>query len=199
MTRVVIIGGGQAGAKLAKQLAKNSKLSITVIEKQEEYFYNIGAVRAIVNPTYAKKCFIPYDRLFKSKSSAHKIINGTVISMTDKSVSVQTEKDTIEIEFDYCVIASGVSYEAQFADEGPYKNNFTSKNLYSEKLSRFAEAIKKSEKILLVGGGPVACETATEIKSSVKIKLNSIRAKQLYLHPRNYCLQWKSGKNRESD
>jgi NADH dehydrogenase FAD-containing subunit len=61
MKRVVIIGGGYAGTKLARALDEAAE--VILVEPREAFVHNVAAIRAIVEPELLDRLIIPYDRL----------------------------------------------------------------------------------------------------------------------------------------
>jgi len=58
---VVVIGGGYGGVNVAKAL--DADVDVVLVEPKDAFVHNIGALRALVDPTFLAKIFLPYDRL----------------------------------------------------------------------------------------------------------------------------------------
>ena len=57
----VVIGGGYGGVNVAKAL--DEVLDVVLVEPKDAFVHNIAALRAVVDPTFLSKIFLPYDRL----------------------------------------------------------------------------------------------------------------------------------------
>ena len=58
---VVVIGGGYGGVGVAKAL--DADVDVVLVEPKDAFVHNIGALRALVEPAFLPKIFLPYDRL----------------------------------------------------------------------------------------------------------------------------------------
>src|SRR6266576_3137910 len=58
---VVVIGGGYGGVGVAKALDEH--VEVVLVEPKDAFVHNIGALRALVEPAFLPKIFLPYDRL----------------------------------------------------------------------------------------------------------------------------------------
>ena len=63
LAKVIVVGGGYSGAAVAKLLDR--EFDVTLIEKQETFFHNVGALRAAVDPSWLERIFILYHGLLK--------------------------------------------------------------------------------------------------------------------------------------
>jgi apoptosis-inducing factor 2 len=150
LAKAIVIGGGYSGTAIAKLLDRD--FDVTLIEKQEMFFHNLGALRAAVDPSWLEKIFIPYSGLLKRG----KILHHRVTEATSDKVHL----DNGEIlRFDYLILATGSSY--------PFPAKMSSNDVESSKESilHFSETIRAARRILIVGGGAVGVEFAGEIIS----------------------------------
>ncbi|KAI8906756.1 hypothetical protein EDD86DRAFT_248347 [Gorgonomyces haynaldii] len=154
MVKVVIIGGGASGYRVARDFAKQKDIEVTLIEKQKEWYMPFAGTRAMVDAEFGRKSYISYATFFKS-DSPHKVVNATVTQVDKNQVTVD---GGAQYPFDYLVIASGVSYglPIHVREQTPEQGVAV--------LSKNADAIKAANKIVVVGGGPIGIETASEIK-----------------------------------
>lgn len=174
MTRVVIIGGGAAGIRVAQSLAKSlsepDNTEVIVLEKNAYFYHVVGAPRAYVDADYTSKMFIPYDNAIpKHAAKFVRIVRGvaTHISADKNEVSYHAigsddkESDVTEkLQFDYLVLATGSTYSVPIK---PDTHNST-RSATEAKLQEVRGHIEKAEKVVVVGGGAVGCEVAAEIK-----------------------------------
>jgi NADH dehydrogenase FAD-containing subunit len=99
---VVIVGGGYGGITAAVQL--DAYCQVTLIDPKDAFHNNLGALRGVVEPSFIKKTFIPYENALK---------NGTFIKAKCVSVHLSLKKVTLsdgqEIEYEYLIFACGSS------------------------------------------------------------------------------------------
>src|SRR4051812_35684317 len=98
---VVVIGGGYGGVNVAKAL--DADLDVVLVEPKDAFVHNIGALRALVEPTFLRKIFLPYDQL---------LARGRVVR--DRAVEVSAQRVGLasgeSITADYIVLATGSAY-----------------------------------------------------------------------------------------
>ncbi len=154
MKRLVILGGGFAGAKIAKALENN--FETTLIDSKDFFEYTPGILRSIVYPKHLKKIQVLH-RHYLHKS---KILNEYVIYVNNKSV--KTNKSNLK--FDYLVIALGSSYNL------PIKEKNVIMITRGNHLRDYYDLLCKSKEITIIGGGIVGVELAAEISDFYKDK-----------------------------
>jgi NADH dehydrogenase FAD-containing subunit len=147
---VVVVGGGYGGVNVAKAL--DADANVVLVEPKDAFVHNIGALRALVDPTFLPKIFLPYDRL---------LANGHV--ERDRAVRVGPHRVVVESgkEFaaDYIVLATGSTYP--FPAKSPVLDSHDAIEMY-----RAAhDHLEHAGRVLLVGAGPVGIELAGEIHS----------------------------------
>src|ERR1700674_3088554 len=76
---VVVVGGGYGGVSVAKALDEH--VEVVLVEPKDAFVHNIGALRALVEPAFLPKIFLPYDRL---------LANGRVVR--DRAVEVSAHR-----------------------------------------------------------------------------------------------------------
>lgn len=145
---VLIIGAGYGGVQLALTLMKK-KANFTIVDQKECLHHNVAAVRAIIQPGFAKKTVIPYEPTFGSHFRRGKV---TKIDVETKQVTLE---DGTELTYDILVIASG--------SVGPMKESEGSCEEIIAKYSKVVEQVKESHDVVVVGGGPVGVEVAAEV------------------------------------
>ncbi|XP_071950450.1 ferroptosis suppressor protein 1-like [Antedon mediterranea] len=165
--RVVVVGGGYGGSEFAQRI--KDKCQLTVIDPKEGLHHNMGALRACVEPGFAKKTFIPYDKTF---GESFKRGEASSINVQDKSVTIKSGNRYESVSYDYLVIATGS--EGQF----PCKvTNCVDNHEIISKYESLKDQIHASTKIVIVGGGAAGVELAGEIMTDLK-------GKEVYLiHP----------------
>ncbi|XP_020101091.1 apoptosis-inducing factor 2-like [Ananas comosus] len=142
-SKVVVVGGGVAGALLAKTLQHDA--DVTLVDPKEYFEIPWAELRSMVEPMFAEKTLIRHtDYLTNAQVITSRATN---INETE----VLTENGTI-LPYDYLVIATGHDYAFPRSPE--------------QRLEQFQEDNKKiesSNSILIVGGGPTGVELAGEI------------------------------------
>src|SRR4030081_921243 len=93
---VVVVGGGYGGIAVANALDETS--DVVLVEPKDAFMHNIAALRALVDPSWLPRIFLPY---------SHLLTNGRVVR--DRAVvSVPSRVLTasgMEISADYIVLA----------------------------------------------------------------------------------------------
>jgi len=170
--RVVIIGAGFAGLKLAQKLSK-SPYQVVVIDKQnfhqfQPLFYQVAA--SGIEPSSIS---FPVRKIFQSHSNLH--------FRTTELLSVNTNEQKVhtragELRYDYLVLANGVNtnyFGSKNLEKGslPMKSTAEAINLRNRILSSFEKANLTEDatehakllSIVIVGGGPTGVELAGAI------------------------------------
>ena len=147
---VVVVGGGYGGVGVAKAL--DADTNVVLIEPKESFVHNIAALRALVEPDFLPKIFLPYD---------HVLARGHV--ERDRAVTVESHRVVVESgkEFaaDYIVLATGSSYP--FPAKTDARDTYDAIEMYRAAHDKLEQAIR----VLLLGAGPVGIELAGEIHS----------------------------------
>ncbi len=170
--RVVIIGAGFAGLKLARKLS-GSPYQVVVIDKQnfhqfQPLFYQVAA--SGIEPSSIS---FPVRKIFQSHSNLH--------FRTTELLSVDTEQQQVHtkagaLHYDFLVLANGVNTN-YFGSANlekyslPMKSTAEAINLRNRILSSFEQANLTEDKsehakllsIVIVGGGPTGVELAGSI------------------------------------
>ena len=113
--------------------------------------HNIAALRALVDPTWLPRMFLPYGGL---------LAHGRVVR--DRAVVVDPHRVVTasgeEIAADYIVLATGSMYPF------PAKTDLVDTDKAHEQVRRVHQALAEANRVLLVGAGPVGIELAGEIR-----------------------------------
>jgi NADH dehydrogenase FAD-containing subunit len=146
---VVVVGGGYGGYAVAKALDETSQ--VVLVEPKDAFMHNIAALRALVDPSWLPRIFLPYGGL---------LANGRVVR--DRAVVVDPHRVVTasgeEISADYVVLATGSRYPF------PAKTDLVDTHLAQEQIRRAHRALAQADRVLLVGAGPVGIELAGEIR-----------------------------------
>lgn len=147
MKKIVIIGGGFAGAFAARKL--ECRFQVTLIDEKEYFEFTPGVLRTLVNPSHRRSIEI----LHKEYLQRTRIIQGTAIAITKKDITINHKK----IPFDYLIIASGSRYNS------PIKEKDLVIASRAKELQEYSQQLLKAKKVLIIGGGIVGVELAAEI------------------------------------
>lgn len=140
---MAIVGGGVAGAVLAKTLQDHA--DVYLIDPKEYFEIAWAAMRATVEPTFAERSVINHAEYLPK---AH-VITSAATGITSNEV---TTAQGSAVAYDYLVIATG----------HPGGPEFTR----AEKLRQYQaehDKIEAAKSVLVVGGGPSGVELAAEI------------------------------------
>src|SRR4030088_598868 len=146
---VVVVGGGYGGHQVAKALDETSH--VVLVEPKDAFMHNIAALRALVDPSWLPRIFLPYGGL---------LTNGRVVR--DRAVVVDPHRVVTasgeEISADYVVLATGSKYPF------PAKTDLVDAHDAQEQVRQAHRALAQADRVLLVGAGPVGIELAGEIR-----------------------------------
>lgn len=114
--RVVVIGGGMAGATVAKYLRKwsNGAVDVTMIEQESRYTSNIMSNLVITGQMPMSSLYYNYTSLVKSYGI--KLVTGTVTAITPNGsgwiVTTQSGSTTVSTPCERVVVAPGVQFDS---------------------------------------------------------------------------------------
>ena len=148
MKKLIIIGGGFAGAKIAKSL--ENYLETTLIDSKDYFEFTPGVLRTIINPNHLKKIQVLHSHYLKKT----KIVKSCVKKISHKEVILQNNQ---KIPFDYLVIASGSRYNL------PFKEKDIVIATRGSHIKNYHNVLEKTNNVTIIGGGLVGTELAGEI------------------------------------
>jgi apoptosis-inducing factor 2 len=147
---VVVVGGGYGGVTVANALDETA--DVVLVEPRDEFMHNIAALRALVDPSWLPRIFLPYGGL---------LANGRVVR--DRAVLVEPGRVVTasgeKISADYVVLATGSTYPF------PAKTDLADASESVEQIRSTHRALAQADRVLLVGAGPVGIELAGEIRA----------------------------------
>ncbi|KNE71203.1 hypothetical protein AMAG_20413 [Allomyces macrogynus ATCC 38327] len=169
--RVVIIGGGFCGSLVARLLDRFDQFQVCLIDAKPYSEYTAAIIRMIPNPT-ADSITIPHASYIRNGQ----FVLGYVDAVYKDHVLLQSSApgaaaagpasaaaDNVlvgkRIPFDYCVLATGSSYASSV------KAANISSTYRARKLQYDYAKLAKARTVLVIGGGSVGVEIASEIAS----------------------------------
>jgi apoptosis-inducing factor 2 len=149
--RVIIIGGGYAGARLARELDKDS--DVVLVDLKETFFHRVASLRASAHESWTYSPFIPYDAL---------LTNGGVVF--NKAVGIDTAQRLVALStgehlpYDVLVVATGADYEEPA--------RFTGSTVHDAARSFHGhqQRAANARSVLVIGGGPSGVELSAELR-----------------------------------
>lgn len=147
---VVVLGGGYGGINAAKALDDHA--DVTLVDPKDAFVHNIAAWRALVEPEWLDRIFLPYEYLLD---------HGTFVR--DRAIEVDGRRITLasgqELEPDYLILATGSSYPF------PAKIDEVSSEKARERVREAHAALLGAQRVLVIGAGPAGLELSGEIKA----------------------------------
>lgn len=170
--RVLIIGAGFAGLKLAKELT-NSKFQVVLLDKQNFHQFQPLYYQVATSGLEPSSISFPVRKMFHKNKNIHfRTTEVKRVNTTNKTVT--TEQG--DIKYDYLVIATGV-YTNYFGMKDIEEHGISMKTtseairLRNILLQNFESAVLEDDKekssaklsIIVVGGGPTGVELSGAI------------------------------------
>ncbi len=147
---VVVIGGGYGGVNAAKSLDEVAE--VVLVEPKDAFVHNVAALRALVDPSWLPRIYLPYERLLESG----RVVHDSAAKVDAGRVALASGE---EIHADYIVLATGSAYPF------PAKSDVDTTAAAHDKVRAAHAALTAAPRVLLVGAGPVGIELAGEIKA----------------------------------
>jgi len=154
MKKIVIIGGGFAGAYCAKKLERN--FEVTLIDTKDYFEFTPGILRTLVEPKHVKNIQVLHSHYLHQS----KIVRGHVTSVDESFVFINKKK----FAYDYLIISSGSKYNA------PFKAQDVVIATRADELRESHRCLEKAHSLLIIGGGIVGVELAAELAEHCKDK-----------------------------
>ncbi|MEO6549540.1 MAG: NAD(P)/FAD-dependent oxidoreductase [Ferruginibacter sp.] len=168
--RVVIIGGGFAGINLAKQLSKNKRFIITLVDKNNYYFFPPLIYQVATGFLETSSISYPFRKLFRNALNVQFRL-GSLLSVNTATHTCYL--DNGEIEYDYLVFATGAepnyfgneniknnAIPMKTIDDALHMRNRLLQNLEQASINTDALERTKLLTIVIAGGGPTGVEVA---------------------------------------
>ncbi|KAK1960096.1 FAD/NAD(P)-binding domain-containing protein [Colletotrichum sublineola] len=163
LKNVVVLGGSYVGLNAVKELAAALPAShrILLVEPHSHFHHLFALPRFSVLPKHEHKAFIPYTSVFAGSpdSSRHQVIQARAHSLLHDSVVLDRDwQGSTKLPFDYLVVTTGT----QLPPPGtiPYDDKLSSVKY----LQSHQQSVIKASSIIIVGGGAVGVQMATDLK-----------------------------------
>lgn len=150
---VVVVGGGYGGSLVAREL--DSEADVTLIDPREAFVNAAASLRALTRPDWAHNAFFSFATLLQHG----RVIRDRAVSVDPKSVTLGSGE---RVEAEYLVLATGSGYTY------PAKPHRTSTSIDRQlaDLRATYEELAGTDRVLILGAGPVGLELAGEIKDA---------------------------------
>lgn len=158
--RVVIYGGGVAGAVLAKLLCKDVK--VTLVDPLDYFEVPMAAPRSLVDPDMVQQSIIAFSEALPQVEH----IQAKLIELTPEGGLIEQNGQYSTLHADVSVLATGSQYANPLMRST--NGNATERQAFYQ---RYHTRLSEAERILIVGGGPIGVEVAAEIIQNYPSKL----------------------------
>jgi len=163
--KLVIVGGGFGGVKLARLLAPSARYDITLISDRDNFEYHASLCRQATGASRLEVA-VPLTDIFPEGSSV--TVARDKISAIDSKLQTVTAESGRVYRYDRLVLATGVSSD-YFGDQKAGGASYGVKSLAdTERLKahlheRLAYAGPAGDNYVIVGGGPTGTELAGDL------------------------------------
>lgn len=148
---VAVVGGGYGGIAAAKALDDDA--DVVLIEARDTFVHNVAALRAVTDPSWIERMFIPYDGLL----ARGQLRRDRAVRVSPTGVGLASGA---EVTADFVILATGSTHrypakiDAEDAADG------------RERLLATHRELSQASHVLLAGAGPVGLEFAGEIAAA---------------------------------
>ncbi|KAI8938462.1 hypothetical protein NX059_004355 [Plenodomus lindquistii] len=161
---VVVVGGSYVGLNLAESLATaaQGRFRVLLVEKNSHFQHLFAFPRyALTTRVDTHKAFIPYQKSRLGERGA--IVQAKVLELTKENIVLDRPVDldgvqTKQIPYAVLAVTTGTKLSPPSTLPGSDKLGGTAY------LRKHATQVEKSQKIVIIGGGAVGVQMATDIK-----------------------------------
>jgi NADH dehydrogenase len=168
--KVIIVGGGFAGINMAKRLADNKNIRVTLVDKNNYHFFPPLLYQVATSFIEPSNISYPFRRMFQHKDNL-RFHMGVLQRINRENNTIET--DTGTLRYDYLVLAMGTETN-YFGMENLKRNAFPMKTvddalvlrnqilLNAEKAVRTKDPAERERLLTIVvaGGGPTGVEVS---------------------------------------
>ncbi|KAJ5086235.1 hypothetical protein NUU61_007542 [Penicillium alfredii] len=163
LRNIIVVGGSFVGRITAQELARVIPATHRVLltEPHSHFHHLFTFPRFAIVPGQEHKAFIPYNGIFSAvpNPTSHGVVPARVLSVASQHVELDREwQGSKQITFDFLVLATGT----RLSQPAGMKNDDKPSSV--EYLQRHQADVKRSRSILIVGGGAVGVQMATDLK-----------------------------------
>lgn len=151
-SKILVIGGGFAGARVTQDLAKAGFKHITLIDKKDYFEVTYSTMRALAQPALGNHSRHAYADFIKGE-----FIQGVVAELAPSAAQLA---DGSSLDFDIAVLATGSSYPTFPIGKSQTAMTLSDRNT---EVSEAHEQLVGAQNVLIIGGGIVGVELAGEI------------------------------------
>lgn len=148
MRRVIVVGGGYAGTALARAL--DAAFDVTLLERRDRFYHNVGAMRAYAAPEFYRKLLIPYDRLLRRG----RVEQEEAVAVRPGQVECASGR---RLEAGIVVVATGSGHVM------PFKSKAADSQGFLMEAEAMSASLATAGRVTILGDGPVAVELAGEV------------------------------------
>ncbi|KAK5376330.1 hypothetical protein LTS13_005128 [Exophiala xenobiotica] len=179
---VIVVGGSYVGRATAQELAKVVPAShrVLLIEPHSHFHHLFTFPRFAVVPGHEHKAFVPYTGIFSSvpRSASHAVIQARVLSLQPHELKLDREwEGSNQVPFDYLTVATGTLLSQPAAMKKDDKQSSVSY------LKQHQNDVERAKSILIVGGGAVGVQMATDLKEYYPDKNITVVHSRVHLMP----------------
>ncbi len=167
--KVVILGGGFAGVATAKALSGNSKVAVTLVDKNSYQLYYPSLYEAACEEVTRQTVTIPLSQIFPRGSV--ELVRGevTAVNKAEKKVALKSGQN---LDYDYLVLTLGAESN-DFGIKGVREHTYIFRDLKETVLLRdhirtifhlSHERGKEEINVVICGGGFSGVELAAELR-----------------------------------
>lgn len=183
-THVIVVGGGYGGITVAKAL--DDVADVTVIEPRDTFVHHVAALRAVVDPSWVERIFLPYDRLL----TRGRFVRDRAVRVDGTRVELASGAT---LSGAHVVVATGVGYPY------PAKIDSTDSAAAQARLRATHDELATADRVLLLGAGPVGLELAGEIAAAWPTKQVTVADRSPTLLPGRYPEEFRVEVRRQLD
>ncbi|KAH3074111.1 hypothetical protein V6000_001681 [Aspergillus fumigatus] len=163
LKNIIVVGGSYVGRATAQELARviPETHRVLLIEPHSHFHHLFAFPRFAIVPGHEHKAFIPYTGIFSSvpRPSAHAVVQARVLSVSPQFVTLDRQwQDSKHIPYEYLAIATGT----RLAEPAGMKSDDKVSSV--QYLRNHQADIQRAKSILIVGGGAVGVQMATDLR-----------------------------------
>ncbi|KAK7429427.1 hypothetical protein QQZ08_004019 [Neonectria magnoliae] len=187
LKNVVVLGGSYVGLAAVKELTTTLPKThrVLLVEPHSHFHHLFAFPRFAILPSHEHKAFIPYAGAFSSAPdpTQHSVVRARALSLASDHVILDRDwQGSNKLPFEYCVVTTGTRLPAP----GSMEHDEKASSINYFKIHQ--QGVKTAKSIVIVGGGAVGVQMATDLKEiypekSVTLVHSRDRLMPLY-HPK---------------